>query len=395
MRTYFLDNFLHLRFVSILPSYRRLLLPVMLCVLLAMPETSQLTVSVLSDAFWQVAVFVAVTLSAYHLFGDRVCHTTATSKDSPSSFNEVVIASFMGVLPGCGGAIIVITQYVSGRMSFGAVTAVLTSTMGDAAFLLLAANPVTGFSVLGLCLAVGVLSGAAVNKIHGRDFLRSSISNIVLSKETSADPKNIPRRVKWQGTLWQWLMLPGAIIGFMMAAQVDIAAHLAISEDIFPLVGACFCLICIFLWAGTREISNFESLVAEDKKAQQNKVFQKVALDTNFVTSWVVIAFLCFELITLFGGFDLNTIFQNFGVYTPLIAVVVGMIPGCGPQILTTSLYISGAIPLSAQIGNAISNDGDALFPAIALSPKVAIIATLYSSIPALLAAYSYYWLFE
>jgi hypothetical protein len=58
-------------------------------------------------------------------------------------------------------------------------------------------------------------------------------------------------------------------------------------------------------------------------------------------------------------------------------------------------LYLSGAIPLSAQIGNAISNDGDALFPAIALSPQVALVATLYSTIPALTAAYGYYWLFE
>ena len=79
----------------------------------------------------------------------------------------------------------------------------------------------------------------------------------------------------------------------------------------------------------------------------------------------------------------------------PFIGVVIGMIPGCGPQIITTTLYLSGAIPLSAQIGNAISNDGDALFPAIALSPKVAMVATLYSSIPAFVVAYGYYFIFE
>ena len=67
-----------------------------------------------------------------------------------------------------------------------------------------------------------------------------------------------------------------------------------------------------------------------------------------------------------------------------LMGVVVGLLPGCGPQIVTTTLYISGAIPLSAQIGNAISNDGDALFPAIALAPRAAIVATLYTTIPAL-----------
>jgi hypothetical protein len=91
----------------------------------------------------------------------------------------------------------------------------------------------------------------------------------------------------------------------------------------------------------------------------------------------------------------LEDVFKGFGAVSPLIGVLVGMIPGCGPQIITTSLYLSGAIPLSVQIGNAISNDGDALFPAIALSPKVAFVATLYSAVPALMSAYCYRWLFE
>jgi hypothetical protein len=50
---------------------------------------------------------------------------------------------------------------------------------------------------------------------------------------------------------------------------------------------------------------------------------------------------------------------------------------------------------LSAQIGNAISNDGDALFPAIALHPKAALIATIYSGVPAIIVSYAYFFAFE
>ena len=71
-----------------------------------------------------------------------------------------------------------------------------------------------------------------------------------------------------------------------------------------------------------------------------------------------------------------------------------GFLPGCGPQIVVTTFYINGSIPLSAEIGNAISNDGDALFPAIALAPKAAVIATLYSAVPAMIVAYGYMFLF-
>ena len=81
-------------------------------------------------------------------------------------------------------------------------------------------------------------------------------------------------------------------------------------------------------------------------------------------------------------------------LYTPLMAVLVGFIPGCGPQVLVTTMYLSGIIPLSALLGNAISNDGDALFPAIAIAPRVAIVATLYSALPALLISYGwFFWL--
>ena len=62
---------------------------------------------------------------------------------------------------------------------------------------------------------------------------------------------------------------------------------------------------------------------------------------------------------------------------------------------LITTMYLAGFIPLSAQIGNAISNDGDALFPALAIAPRVALIATLYSGIPALLVSYAWFFVME
>ena len=109
----------------------------------------------------------------------------------------------------------------------------------------------------------------------------------------------------------------------------------------------------------------------------------------------MVIAFLLFELIIYYTAFDLRSVFNSYVFLTPLMAVLVGFIPGCGPQIIITSTYLMGIIPLSAQIGNAISNDGDALFPVLAISPKVGLIATLYSAVPAIIVSYGYLLIFE
>ena len=120
--------------------------------------------------------------------------------------------------------------------------------------------------------------------------------------------------------------------------------------------------------------------------------YRKVVDTTCFVTVWVIISFVLFEMINSLSNGQIFDSLILFGPFIPLMAILVGFIPGCGPQIMITSMYVSGQLPMSAQIGNSISNDGDALFPAIAISPKAAILATLYSAIPALVIAYFWYY---
>jgi hypothetical protein len=294
-----LSKFHALNFKMSLANYWRLLLPISLCVFLFLPQTGGVTLKVLADAFWQVAVFVAFTLAIYHVFSDKISKLYVSKNGVRRPFYEVVTASFMGVLPGCGGAIIVITQFISGKMSFGAVTAVLTATMGDAAFLLLATEPLTGLGMVGLCFSVGIASGVVVNKLHGADFLRQVNKDSEISSKETPSADKIPKRLRIQGVLWQWLMVPGTLIGLLIAGQVDVADLLGVSHRILEITGAVIVLSFIFLWAATRKVTHYESMVSEDKKYKQIKAFQKVALDTNFVVSWVVVAFLAFEFTML------------------------------------------------------------------------------------------------
>ena len=375
---------------------KRLLLPVVLIALLMTPATTELTVSVLSDAFWQVASYVAATLALYHIIANWMSRQGKlnTLLGRHSSY-QVLFASFMGALPGCGGAIVVITQFVSGRLSFGAVVAVLTATMGDAAFLLLAAEPETGLAIIAVGFVIGLLAGWGVDRLHGKDFMRPAPTERQAVSAPAPAGKSQQPALRLQGLFWKWALIPAAIIALMGSLQMDIDQLLLLPSGAISYLGAAAAMVAMLLWATSRDITDYQSAVAEDPKAANNNVFQRVAQDTNFVTSWVIGAFLLFELTIFWTGIDPAAIFSNWAVLVPLMGVAIGLMPGCGPQILVTSLYISGAVPLSAQLGNAISNDGDALFPAIALAPKAALMATLYSTLPALLVAYSYYLLFE
>ncbi|WED23934.1 putative manganese transporter [Vibrio sp. JC009] len=379
------------------PKYRRALLPIVMLTLIAADPTRDLAVNALSDAFWAVSAYVAFTLAIYHYFSVFINRDNGIVRLYSYSRNyQVLFAAILGALPGCGGAIIVTTQFISGRVGFGAVVAVLTATMGDAAFLLLASKPDIGSAVVATGVVVGAITGWGVNALHQDDFLRPTNLTGGATRHNSSRPTRLEQMaINLQGKVWRLLLIPATIIAFMGSFQVDVNEALNLPGMTIEWIGAILIIICMTLWALTKEIEDYESSVSEDKKCIASHPLQKTAQDTNFVTAWVVMAFLAFELATSFAGINLSALFSHWGIWLPLAGLTIGLLPGCGPQILVTSLYISGAVPLSAQLANAISNDGDALFPALALAPKAALVATFYSALPAFFVGYGYYFFFE
>lgn len=348
------------------------------------PEVRGITLTALADAYLQVSVFVAATLGAIYFLEERFGVDLGRVLERYRAW-QVPVSAALGALPGCGGAVAVVTQYVRGNLSFGAVVAVLTATMGDAAFLLLAAQPLTGLGVFALGFAVGVVSGYTVDRLHGRDFLRMRRTDAPEVPRLEATPLG-PLR-----PLWAALLVPGFVLGVLDLAQVDTDAlfgPLAVHAPTQAL-GVMGALLAVAIWA-LNPIAQFDPGVC-----RAGGPFARTADATNFVTVWVILGFLAYGVGTHATGIDLAGFFEAWAPLLPVIAVLVGFLPGCGPQIVVTTLYIAGAIPLSAQLGNAISNDGDALFPAIALAPRVAVVATLYSAVPAVLVAYGWFLVFE
>ena len=340
--------------------------------------------STLVDAYLQVSVFVGFTLFIFIGMDALTRFNISYILDITKKYH-VVMASLLGALPGCGGAIVVVTQYIQGRISFGSLVAVLTATMGDAAFLLLAAEPLTGLFIFGLGAFVGIISGYIVDQIHGVNYLQGD-SKIKVEFE-----KVLKNFVSKFNIFWLLIFIPGFVIGLFVAFQQDVDQLLAIPDglSIVYSIGAAGAILCIFMWS-LNPLSDFQCSTDRSRN-----LLSRVVDTTNFVTTWVICGFLTFEIFMYFTEYNLKTFFEIWLPFVPLMAVLFGFLPGCGPQIVVTTFYLNGFIPLSAEIGNAISNDGDALFPAIALTPKAAIVATLYSAIPAIIFAYGYMFIFE
>ncbi|MEE3025650.1 MAG: putative manganese transporter [Pseudomonadota bacterium] len=368
-------------------SVAAIIAPAVLAALLMLGAESELLDIIftsIADAYLQVSTFVAATfLIIYGI--ERTLNIDATAMLKRDTIWQVPVAAGLGALPGCGGAIIVVTQYVTGRLSFGGVVAALTATMGDAAFLLIAQEPLTGLAMVVLGFVVGTLSGWIINFIHGGDFLRGS----EIRTDAEVDMEHDDASTPFLDRLWLLILAPGIVLAGLVAFQVDVDAMFA--TDMLDRPATLLGVVGGVLALSMRLAPSF-GIKGDAAFSAGSGLIRRTISDTNFVTVWVIFAYLVFELSVYFLGIDLKTVFDGWALFTPMIAILLGFLPGCGPQVLVTTMYLSGIIPLSAQIGNALSNDGDALFPAIAIAPKVAVVATLYSAVPAVILAYG--WMF-
>lgn len=351
--------------------YRRLIVSFLLLIASMFPgELGEVTRFAVFDAYTQVSVFVAATLLFF--FGlEHFFKVDVGKVMEKGGVWQVPTASCLGALPGCGGAVVVITAFARGNITLGAMVAALIGTMGDAAFLLLAKEPTTYFKIILISMFAAIICGWLVDRFHRGE---------LYSTEVKFLGHTIIGRLRNRDKSYMILAVPGLILGSMQLMQIDLY-DLGSFVFVLGLGGAA-------LSVGVWSISPVNAVTMHN-----DHPFTRATEETSFVTAWVIAAYLAYEYAYAFLGLDLAGLAEAAWIFIPLLAILIGFVPGCGPQILVTTLYLNGIIPFAALIGNAISNDGDALFPAIALTPRMAVVATLYSAIPALIISYIFlFW---
>ncbi|MGB0959759.1 MAG: putative manganese transporter [Halocynthiibacter sp.] len=350
---------------------KRLLVVLILTALAIVPTgLGELTRGLMVDAYVQVSAFVAATLFLFYGAERLFKFDIGTALKSSKGF-QVPLAALLGATPGCGGAVVVVAAYSSGNVGFGAVVATLTATMGDAAFLLIATRPDAAIVVLPMSFAVGILSGWLVDAFNKVE---------LLAEASDCELAPFIGRLRAKDAIYGLIAIPGLIFGISQILQVDLEATYG---SLMPIVGLAGTATGLYIWA----TSPLQAM-----SHTQDSPITRMAEETSFISIWVIGAYLAYDYLATYGGLDIEALFSSVAPLLPLMGILIGFIPGCGPQVLVTTLYINGLVPFAALIGNAISNDGDALFPAIALNPKAAVLATVYSALPAVLLGYGFYF---
>jgi hypothetical protein len=390
------------------------------------------------DGFVQVSAFVAVTVLLFSYVQYRTGGRLIRRLESNRRAGPLV-GALMGLTPGCGGAIVMMPLYVRGTVSFGTVVATLVATAGDAAFVILALAPEAALYAYGIAFVAALLSGYAVDAFGlGVDRIDRAVARLRPSitdggvavggadgggheaslagvatrsrvhhyedaagceVESPTRDSAVMRRLSLGALALWWVAAGGALVAgvlYLLRGAPDVPMALGLDyAGAFTLSGIAGTALSFYLYfVGRRYVGHGGVGRARETFANARETLTHAAMETSFVTVWVIVAYLLYEYTILFTGADLAAIAAAAGVLAPVGAAVVGLIPGCGPQIVLAAAYAEGAIPFSALTANAISQDGDALFPLLAIDRKAAIVASLYTTVPAVVVGVGLHLIF-
>ena len=393
-------------------------------------QALEILVISMRDAFLAVTVFVAAMVLLfswlqYVTAGRFVVWIRENTRFQP------VIGAMMGLTPGCGGAIIVMPMYARGYVTYGTVIATLIATLGDAAFVLIGAvfqdsSFLTPVIVVHLTsFLVGVLWGYGVDKLEvtpsaplgrfGPKFgtdepLGEEAAKAMEGEDSLIEdlPREIPEgwgyRVLHQGyRVWWAITAVGLCLAILLliwyAQDPEYSPELVwdptTRDGIVTWVGLIGTSLSIILYISSKNFfaDDTEATIG-DKLNSLDETLVHAASETAFVTFWVLIAYLVFEFGMILSGISETDMSEHgSGAVAVLLAATVGLIPGCGPQIIAITAYIEGVISFPALVANAISQDGDALFPLLVRHKVASIWATIHTTLPAIIVGFVFLWL--
>lgn len=217
---------------------------------------------------------------------------------------QFFLSALLGATPGCAGTFVVDTFYMAGIVRFGAIVAATIATCGDEAFVMIANAMKSGSSI---------------------------------------QPATV-------------LLIFGVLFALGLAS--GFAADLA--QRIFKIKLSGKCIIEHHQEHKCKGMPNFKHFVTEHVWGHiLKRHFPKLVL-------WLLFSLVLIEVLE--QSFNLREITTDNKVLLLLLAVITGILPISGPNLLFLTLFSKGMVPFSILLTNSIVQDGHGLLPLLSFS---------------------------
>jgi len=302
---------------------------------------------------------------------------------------QILLGTFMGLLPGCFGTFFIVSLFTHGNVGFGALVATLIATSGDEAFLMFSMFPLqTVFIHIGLAV-IAILVGFAVHfifrkksimiremhfEIHQHDHSQHEEKTSIIDNLRNM---SFPRALLIFGLT---LVIVNLVFGSDMHGHEEgeglVLKHFHFEEYInYIFAGLAF----LTLMASFRMPDHFinEHLWGHVIK----KHFLKVFL-------WTFGALILIEF--ALPVMNAEMWMKENPVTLLLIACLIGIIPESGPHMVFVTMFAGGYIPLGVLMGSSIVQDGHGALPLLAESQKSFLLAKFINMLVGFAVGYAF-----
>ncbi len=324
-----------------------------------------------SLVFVMMAVIELISVLSHGRFG---------AGGETSGFRQYVLASFLGVTPGCAGVYLVDSMYSRRVLSLGAVTGALLATAGDEAFLMLAMFPSSALLLFAMLFVIGIAGGWLSEIVFRACGLPEPgcCALADLHEEDLPTPQELRRW--WPARLHLEPLLPrlviAGVLAFLLAALLGgLAEH---HHGLPPVSGAAAHSPGVLeLWIfGTMAVLGLVLTFIAPSHWLEEHLWHHLALHhMPQIFAWTAGALVAVHFLST--SFDLDQLLQGHGAWMLLGAALLGLIPISGPHLIVVTLFASGHAPFSVLLANSLVQDGHGLLPLLGISVRDALLAKL------------------
>ncbi len=281
-----------------------------------------------------------------------------------SLFLQLILAAFLGIIPGCLGAFTVVSLYTHRMMSLAALVTVMIATSGDEAFVMFAMFPGTALLLNVILFVTAIMAGYFVSIfskekpltgqlgfiVHDDDYCKCYSKGLIIPQLKSI---TFERAFFLLFTMLFIILLSAGIIG----------SNVWDWKKITFMAGSLFML---FVFITVPDHFLHEHLYNHILKKHLIRIFL-----------WTWGAFIVLYFIQ--SNIHLTNLVENNTLIILIIAVLAGIIPESGPHLLFVTMFSQGLLPFSILLANSIVQDGHGMLPLLAESGKDFIRVKVYN----------------
>lgn len=269
-----------------------------------------------------------------------------------SGRGQPVLGAAISAVPGCAGSVTLTRLYTGGTISAATLLAAHLSTMGDAAFVLWAGRPLETLGLTAIIFVLGAVLGMLFQRRAG-----PAGGEFVEAGESCGVPGTLPFPV---ALAWVGLLAVAVVSGVAAGSGALWTSALA-------------ALLLFGLSLGVPHVARTTGV----PRGPFARALAATVPDAAEITAWVMAADVAFTVVNTLAGGVVAGFLHGSVFLDVLLAAAVGLIPGCGPQIVIATLFVRGDLPFAALLANTLSQHGDAIFPLLHSRRRVAMYLSL------------------